>query len=82
MLNVRQTWPTATHIIKSGWLGSIIPKTIDNPNGIFMPQMKLIEAPNALVVQGDVYNILFADNPDKRFRQWILTCEQKIGAVS
>lgn len=82
MLNVRQLWPTATHIIKSRWLGSVIPRTPDNPNGVFAPNMKLIGVTSPLVAQGDVYNIVFADNPDKRNRQWILTCELKIGATS
>ena len=77
MLNVRQIWATATHIITARWLGSIIPKSQDNPNGIYVPSMKLIG-----VTDGDVYNIAFADNPDKRNRQWILTCELMVGATS
>ncbi len=76
-LNVRQIFPTATHIIKSGWLGSAIPKTPDNPNGYFMPQMKLINIKN-----GEVYNIIFAEDPEERDRQWVLTCEEKVGATS
>ncbi len=77
MLNVRQIWPTASHILKCRWLGSVIPKTADNPNGYFMPQMKLVN-----VNDGEVYNVLFAENAEKRNRQWILTCEQKVGATS
>jgi hypothetical protein len=77
MLNVRQIWATATHIITARWLGSVIPKSNDNPNGYFVPSMKLIG-----VNDGAVYNIVFADNPELRNRQWVLTVEQKIGAVS
>jgi len=77
MLNVRQVYPAATHLITGRWLGSIIPASSNNPNGVYVPSMKLIG-----VTDGDVYNIIFADNPDKRNRQWILTCELQVGATS
>jgi hypothetical protein len=75
MLNVRQIWPLATHIVTSRWLGSTIPTSPDNPNGFFMPQMKL-----KLLLDNSILNIEFADNIEKRNRRWELTCSEHIGA--
>ena len=75
MLNVRQIWPTATHMVKMKWLGSVIPVTSDNPNGLIMPQM-VIKA----LLDNSYLHIVFANNVEKRNRRWELTCEEKIGA--
>lgn len=74
-LNVRQVWPTATHTVRMGWLGSSIPATADNPNGVIVPQMVLY-----LRLDGSWLNVLFADNVEKRNRQWKLICQEKVGA--
>ena len=77
MLNVRQIWATATHIITMRWLGSAIPSSTDNPNGIVIPEMKFIN-----VADGEVYNVLFAENVEKRDRQWKITAAMKSGATT
>jgi head-tail adaptor len=76
-LNVRQIWPTATHIVTMRWLGSMIPKTSDNPAAIIMPQMVL-----NLALDNSFLHVLFADNVEKRNRQWVLTCEERIGGTT
>jgi head-tail adaptor len=76
-LNVRQIWPTATHMVTMRWLGSMIPTTADNPQGLIMPQMVL-----HLGLDNSYLHILFADNIEKRNRMWQLTCKEKIGATA
>jgi len=76
-LNVRQIWPTATHIVKMRWLGSSIPTSSDNPKGLIIPNMKL-----QLDLDSSWLNVLFADNVEKRNWQWKLTCEEHIGATA
>ena len=77
MLNVRQIWPLATHIVHSRWLGSMIPTSSDNPNALLMPQMKI-----KLILDNSILNIEFADNVEKRCRMWELTCSEHVGATS
>jgi SPP1 family predicted phage head-tail adaptor len=72
-LNVRQIWPTATHKVKMRWLGSAIPSTASNPHGLILPRMRL-----QLGLDGSYLNILFANNVEKRNRQWELVCEEKV----
>lgn len=76
-LNVRQIYPTATHIVTMRWLGSLIPVTADNPQGLVMPQMVL-----QLALDNSFLHILFADNVEKRNRRWELTCEERIGGTT
>lgn len=76
ILNTRQIWPTATHIVKLRFLWSAIPKTPDNPNGLIVPQMKL-----QVLLDNSILNILFADNVEKRNHEWVLTCEEHINAT-
>jgi len=64
-------------MISLRWLGTSIPTGSDNPNGYIMPQMKLKD-----MLDNEIYNVLFAENVEKRNRQWLLTCEQKIGATT
>ena len=78
MLNVRQIWATATHIIMMRWLGSAIPTSSDNPNGWITPDMKAINTGNG----SEVYNFVFAENVEMRNRQWKIVAEQKIGATA
>jgi hypothetical protein len=77
MLNVRTVWPTASHIVHMRWLGSVIPSSPDNPNGLLVPNMKL-----QLLLDNSILNMLFCDNVEKRNRQWTLTCEEHINATS
>jgi hypothetical protein len=77
MLNVRQVWPTATHMITMRWLGSAIPVSDDNPNQQLMPQMKI-----QLLLDSSWLHFLFAENVEKRNRQWKITAEEKIGATA
>ena len=77
MLNVRQVWPLATHIVKMRWLGSAIPVTADNPQGLIMPQMVL-----NLLLDNSFLHVEFAENVEKRNRQWKLVCSEKIGGIS
>lgn len=74
-LNVRQMWPTATHLVMMRWIGSAIPKTSDNPEGLIMPQMKF-----HLGLDNSVLNVLFANDIEKRHVMWEITCEQRLGA--
>ena len=75
MLNVRQVWPTATHTVYMRWLGSMIPKTSDNPQGLIVPHMVIV-----CVLDQSYLHIVSALNVEKRNWQWKLTCEEKIGA--
>jgi len=77
MLNVRQIWPTATHTVMVRWLGSAIPTSADNPNGIFMPQMKI-----KCKLDNSILNIEFAENVEKRNRRWKLVCSEHVGVSS
>jgi hypothetical protein len=77
MLNVRQIWALATHIVSFRWLGSTIPVSADNPNGRFMPQMKI-----QLLLDNSILNIEFADNVEKRNRRWELICSSHVGATT
>ena len=72
-LNVRQVWPTATHKVKCRWLGTAIATTPNNPHGLILPRTRLL-----LGVDGSVLNVLFANNVEKRNRQWELVCEEKV----
>jgi head-tail adaptor len=80
MLNVRQMWPTATHIIKMRWLGSSIPASSDNPASLILPDMKLMLTKNGILVR--VFNIVAAQNTEERNREWKITAEEKVGAIS
>ena len=73
MLNVRQIWPTATHTVKCRWLGTLIPTSKTNPSGQILPRMRF-----QVMSDGSYLNILFADNVEKRNRQWVLRCEEKV----
>lgn len=77
MLNARQIWPTATHVVTMRWLGSVIKVTPDNPQALVMPQMVL-----KLALDNSYLHVLFADNVEKRNRRWELTCEERIGGTS
>jgi head-tail adaptor len=76
ILNVRNQWPTASHIVRMRWLGSSIPTSPDNPNGLLMPQMKL-----QLLLDNSVLNMLFVDNIDKRNHEFEITCEEHVGST-
>jgi hypothetical protein len=76
-LNVRQIWPTATHDVRMRWLGTAIPVTSDNPSARILPQMVL----NCLS-DNTYLHILYANNVEKRNRQWQIYCEEKVGAVA
>lgn len=72
-LNVRSQWATATHIVKCRWLGSLIPTSATNPNGLVLPRMYLLcELDNSRL------DVVFANNVEKRNRAWELTCESKV----
>lgn len=76
MLNVRQMWPTATHKVTMRWLGSAIPTNgANNPNGLIIPRMYLIDE-----LDGSRFDIVFANNIEKRNRAWELTCEEKVNS--
>jgi head-tail adaptor len=72
-LNVRQIWPTATHEVWMRWLGSQIPTSATNPHGLILPRMRLVS-----ILDGAELNIVFAENVEKRNRQWKLVCEEKV----
>lgn len=72
-LNVRQIWPTATHLVRMRWLGSAIPAGPNNPLGLILPRMYLIDLSDFSTL-----NVLYARNVDKRNRAWELTCEEKV----
>jgi hypothetical protein len=85
-LNARQLWPTATHYVFLGWLGSAIParegNSVTNPFtgqqcGLILPDMVL-----QVVLDGSFLNIEFAENVDKLNRMWKLVCSEHIGAIS
>ena len=76
-LNVRQIWPTATHIITSRWLGNAIPTSADNPNGWILPHMVLKDT-----LGNTFFHIDFAENEEMRNRKWILTTTEKVGAIA
>lgn len=76
-LNVRQLFPTATHIVECRWLGSLVAPSDDNPNGYIMPQMKL-----QVVKDGRILNVDNAYNVEERNICWQLTCTEKVGASS
>lgn len=80
MLNVRQMWPTATHIIKMRWLGTSIPASDDNPASLIVPNMKLTLTKNGILLR--VFNIVAAQNTEERNREWKITAEEKVGAIS
>lgn len=71
MLNVRQMWATATHQVTMRWLGSAIPAGPNNPSGLIIERMYLID-----VMDGSRLNVLNAKNVDKRNYMWLLTCEE------
>jgi hypothetical protein len=76
-LNVRQIWPTATRMCECAWLGSIIPTSADNPQGLIVPSMKI-----QIVSSQEWLNIVAAENPEQRNIMWSITCEEHIGATS
>lgn len=80
ILNVRTQWPTATHIIKSRWLGTSIPSTSNNLGGLILPEMKLTLTKNGILLR--VFNIVAAQNTEERNREWQITAEEKVGAIS
>jgi hypothetical protein len=80
MLNVRQIWPTATHLVEIGWLGSAIPVTADNPAGLIVPSMKLLLRKNGAPIR--VLNVLAADNVDEENQVWRITAEENVGETS
>ena len=80
MLNVRQMWPTATHLIRMRWVGSAIPVSADNPGQLIMPDMKLTLTKTGVLIR--IFNIVSAKNVEERNREWELTCEEKVGATS
>lgn len=71
-LNVRQIFPTATHMVSMRWLGSAIPAGNNRSQGQIIERMYLIDT-----LDGTRLNILNANNVEKRNRQWLLTCEEK-----
>lgn len=75
MLNVRQIWPTATHKVRCRWLASVIPASADNPQSQIMPQMKL-----NVLLDNSWLNVIWAENVEKRNRQWEMICEEHVGA--
>lgn len=77
ILNIRQIFATATHLVEIGWLGSTIPATDDNPNGYILPHMKL-----KITKDNRILNIDNAYNVEERNICWVLTCTEKIGATS
>ena len=79
-LNVRQIWPTATHVAECGWLGSAVPSSADNPNSLVLPTMKLLLKKNGTLIK--VLNVLSAENVEERNRMWRITCVEHIGATS
>lgn len=80
MLNVRQMWPTATHILGMRWVGSAIPATANNPGGLVIPDMKFTLTKNGILIR--VFNIVAAKNVEERNREWEITAEEKVGATS
>jgi hypothetical protein len=79
-LNVRAVWPTATHLVKLRWLGSMIPSSMGNPSGLIIPRMKFILTKSSALV--GVFGILAAQNVEERNRQWVCTCEEHVGAIA
>lgn len=73
MLNVRQMWPTATHRVRMRWLGSAIPESSTNPDGLLIPRMYLIDT-----LDGSRLDVVFAENVEKRNRAWELICMEKV----
>lgn len=80
ILNVRQMFPSATHIVEMDWLGSAIPTTAQNPASLILPQMKLLLKKNSVLIK--VLNIVAAENVDEKNYAWKLTCEEYVGAIS
>jgi hypothetical protein len=76
-MTVRQQFPTATHTVRLGWLGSTIPASADNPNALILPSMYLVDLDD-----DSILNVLFAEDVDKRHRLWKLTCMAHVGATS
>ena len=77
MLDVRQMWPTATHTVYMRWLGDSIPVSADNPQREILPQMVL------KAVHNNAYlHVVNANNNEFRDRQWVITCEEKVGAIA
>ena len=78
MLNVRQIWPLATHLIKLRYTFSAIPANPPrNPNGYILPNMKF-----QLVKDNRIFNILSALNVEERNIQWLCTVQEHVGATS
>lgn len=77
ILNTRQRWATATHIIESDWLGDSIPTSADNPNGLIMPQMVIKD-----LLDNSFLHVLFAENVEKRNRKWQIIAEEHVGATA
>jgi Phage head-tail joining protein len=71
-LNVRQQWPTATHMVTMRWLGNAIPAGSNNPNGLIIERMYLVNQ-----LDGSQFNILAANNVERRNRAWELTVQEK-----
>jgi hypothetical protein len=76
-LNARQVWPLATHHAYLRWLGNAIPTSADNPNGLIVPNMKI-----QCLLDGSILNVEFAENVERRNRQWKLVCSEHIGALT
>ena len=72
MLNVRQIWAIATHFVRIRWLGSAIPAGPNNPQGLIVERMYLIDT-----LDNARLDILNAQNVEKRNRMWLLTCAEK-----
>jgi SPP1 family predicted phage head-tail adaptor len=64
LLNVRQGWATATHLISCRWQGASFAPS---------PTMRLV-----LGKDGRVFNVLSFQNVEERNRQCIFTCEEQV----
>ncbi len=73
----RQEWPTATHIVTFGWLGTRIPSTTRNPYRQVSPDMKII-----CQQDGKVLNVIEAVNVERRNQSWFIICQEHWGATS
>ncbi len=76
-LNIRQQWPTSTHIVTFGWLGVMIPSTSRNPYQQVTPDMKIV-----CQLDGRVLNILDAVNVNRASDMWYVICKEHFGATS
>lgn len=80
LLEARQVWPYATHMVEMDWLGSAIPVTASNPAGLILPSMKLLLKKDGLLIR--VLYVLWANNVDEMNQTWQLTCTEHPGATS